>query len=259
MTRSLPPADPARPTLLVFTVGARAEGRRRRLLPERFGDRETAVYQACLDEALAAGRALGCRLAVSSPAPLALPADVAARPQAGRGFGERLAAAFDGAFDSIGTAPVVVVGTDVPGLSAAHVGQALELLAAAPDERRVVAGPSPDGGLYLLASARPLGELFPHVRWRRGSTLADLRRTLTAAGIELVLLEPLADLDRPADLAGWLAARARTGADLNALARRLCRLLAALVRPAEAPGFGPPLPVPVRAPRGRAPPRTPRA
>lgn len=250
---------PSRSTLLVFTLGARAEGRRRRLLPPRLRSREEALYDACLDEALAAGRGAGCRLEVSSPGVFDLPADVGRRPQTSGCFGERLAAAFDAAGPSP-EEPVVAVGTDTPGLRPEHVARALGLLGD-PAGRgacgdRVVVGPSPDGGLYLLAASRPLGELLRRVPWRRSRTLAALRRTLVRAGLEVELLPPLADLDRPADLEGWLARGDAAPSDpaLRRLAATLARLLAALRRPllpTPSPGLRP-APVPVRS--GRSPP-----
>lgn len=252
-------ATAERPTLLVFTLGAEAEARRRRLVPDPLRDRETALYRGCLDDALAAGRACGCRLEVSAPAPLDLPAGAAYRRQASGSFGERLAAAFDGAGPAAAS-PVVVVGTDTPGLAEHHVRRALALFAAAAPgearESRVVVGPSPDGGLYLLAAARPLGDLLRRVPWRRRRTLAALRRTLAAAGLRVHLLDPVADLDRRADLHRWLARRAAgASGPLRRLAALLSRLLAALRRAApRGPAVRPRLaPVPVRA--GRAPPR----
>ena len=249
------PADPGPATLLVFTLGAEAEGRRRRLLPARFRPSETALYRACLEEALAAGREAGCRLEVSSPRRIELPEDARATGQRGSGFGERFAHAFDSAFGHHGAAdrPLVAVGTDTPGLRAAHLRRAAALLAEDPE--RVVIGPSPDGGLYLLAAARPLGNLLRRVRWCRPSTLGDLRRTLTGAGLRVELLDPLADLDRRDDLERWLARGPRTlPAALLALLERLLAALRQLLLPA-ALGIPRRAPVPVR--RQRGPPRRP--
>lgn len=263
-----PDETPARPTLLVFTLGAVAEGRRRRLLPEAFRDRETALYRACLDEVLAAGRACGFRLEVSTPAGTPCvgaeaSGEIVRRDQASGDFGERLAAAFDAAGPAPGS-PVVVVGTDTPGLAADHLRRSAEALLDRPGDGdgqaagRAVIGPSPDGGLYLLAASRPLGEILRRVPWRRRGTLAALRRALERAGLRVHLLAPLADLDRPADLEGWLARRQSSspGSLLDRIAAGLDRLLAALRTPATAPGAGRLLPAPVPVRAGRAPPRT---
>jgi hypothetical protein len=209
------PTPERTPTLLVFTLGAGAESRRRSLLPPRLRGAERGLHRGALDAALAAGRDAGCRLEISSPAPLvpgrdldpALAAEAGHRPQLGRGFGPRLEQAVDGAL-AAGGGPVVVVGSDTPALASGHLRAALCRLAE--DPRRVVAGPSPDGGFYLLATARPLPGLAAGVRWRRRDALASLARLVAAAGRELVLIEPLADLDRPADLERWLASGSAT-------------------------------------------------
>src|SRR5262245_39651630 len=133
---------PFAPTLLVFTLGAARESERRSLLPRGLRDLEIGVRQGCLEAALAAGRACGCRLEVCSPSPLALPADVRHVAQEGSGFGSRLERAMLDAL-ARGAGPLLVVGTDVPGLTARQVSRALALLADDPD--RVVLGPSPDG------------------------------------------------------------------------------------------------------------------
>ncbi len=213
--------ETAVPTLLVFTLGAARESARRSLVPPALQGMEVGLRQACFDAALAAGRACGWRVKVCSPEPGRLPAGVEHLPQAAGDFGARLEGACAAARGRR-RGPLVVVGTDVPGLGDRHLREALALLAA--DPRRVVLGPSPDGGVYLLASAAPLPPLDA-VRWCRPTTLADLSRVLADAGREVVLLEPLADLDRPADLDGFLARRAP---------RR--RRAAAVPKPAPKPG-----------------------
>ena len=237
---------PGSPTLLVFTLGPGVESARRGLLPGPLRGVETEVWRDCLSAALEAGRAAGCELEVCSPAPLDLPEDARHVPQVGEGFGARLERAMLRPFSG----PLLVVGTDVPGLAARHLAQALSLLAEDPD--RVVLGPSPDGGLYLLAASRPIAGLASATRWCRRDTLRGLVRALRAAGRPVVLLEPLADLDRRADLEIWAAQR---NARWQGLIRLLRRLLSVLRRPAVPLLVGRPRPalVPVRA--GRAPPR----
>lgn len=222
------------PTLLVFTLGAQCESRRRQLLPARWGAVEERLHRACLGAALDAGRAAGCRLEVAAPRRLDLPGDVRQRTQTGRGFGARLRASVRAAF-AAGAGPVVLVGSDVPALSASHVERTLELLAG--DPRRVVVGPSPDGGFYLLASAEPLDDALAEVRWCCRLTLRSLRRALARRGRAVVVLEPLADLDRPSDLERWLAS---AGASRSALVTLLRRLLAALRRARWAAYTAPP-------------------
>jgi hypothetical protein len=234
------------PTLLVFTLGPGAESARRGLLPGKLRGVEAEVWRGCLSAALEAGRAAGCELEVCSPTLLDLPVDARHAPQVGDGFGARLEKAMTRSFSG----PVLVVGTDVPGLASRHLARALSLLAEDPD--RVVLGPSPDGGLYLLAVSRPIAGLAGATRWCRRDTLRGLVRALRSAGRPVVLLEPLADLDRRADLETWVA---RRDARWQGLIHLLRRLLSALCRPVVPLLAGGPQPalVPVRA--GRAPPR----
>lgn len=251
------------PTLLVFTLGASRDAERRRLLPARLRPLEVGVHEACLEAALDAGRACGCRLEVCSPTHLDLPEDVRYADQTGSGFGPRLERALGAAFER-GEGPVLVVGTDVPGLDARHLARALESLAADPD--RVVLGPSPDGGFYLLAASRPIdclgtggldtGGLGTAVRWCRRDTLRSLVRALRAAGRPVTLLDPLEDLDRPTDLDRWLAARAGRELRWRTLAGLLRQALAAVRRPL--PALAPRLrPAFAAATAGRSPPSAP--
>jgi len=135
----------------------------------------------------------GVDLVVVGPSPggetLSSPTGLAQR---GRGFAERLGNAFADA-RALGYREIVAVPGDLPGLSAAHLAAAFQALA----DRAIVLGPSPDGGVYLIGTAEPAEGLLSGVRWRTRHVLADL---LARAG-DARLLERLADLDRPADLA----------------------------------------------------------
>ena len=227
------PDNRGRPTLLVFTRGAAGDREQRRLLPQKFGGIETAFHRACLDAALAAGRAAGCRLAVATGADLDLAPDVLSIPQRGTSFGERFRHAVAQA-ERVADGPLVIVGTDVPDLQAGHLRDAVARLrgATAP----VVVGPATDGGFYLLASTTPIANLLGSVRWCRRDTLRSLLATLESAGRAIERLEPLADLDHRRALERWMAHRRRhlaNGLDgpLRALVIRLRRVLATLSLP----------------------------
>ena len=238
------------PTLLIFTLGAPTECARRRLLP---GGQvlETELWERCLAAALDAGHRSRCRLEVCSPAALDLPDGARGVPQPGGSFGERLEQSLLGSF-SRGAGPLVVVGTDVPGLAARHVARALAALDADPDG--VVLGPSPDGGFYLLACGRPIADLAGATRWRRHDTLRGLIRSLRAAGRAVVLLDPLLDLDHRSDLEQWLAGWPAGDESWRGLTRSLDTLLASQCRP-PAPGrVGRPRPAQLVRAAGRAPP-----
>jgi glycosyltransferase A (GT-A) superfamily protein (DUF2064 family) len=244
-----PSAGPGRATLLVFTLDAAGERARRRLLPAGLGAWETALYRDCLHTALAAGRAAGCSLAVCAPRHLPLSEDVTQFEQHGSGFGDRLGRAL-GRFRPSATRPLLVVGSDTPGLTGRHLAEALARLADRPGQ--LVVGPSPDGGFYLLAAARPVEELLGEVRWLRSDTLESLRAAARARGIEISLLAPLADLDGAADLDAWLA---RGAARLSTWLRWLAAQLRGHRRPLATRRLGRPRRYsPARVP-ARGPPR----
>ncbi len=240
-----------KPTLLIFTLGPEADSCRRPLVPGRLRPAEVALRRRCLEAALEAGGAAGCRVKVSSPQPLALPDGVEPLPQRGATFAERLRRAIRDA--RAGEGPLLIIGADVPGLRTDHLRAALDHLRR--DPGAVVVGPSPDGGFYLLASARPLDDELRAVHWCGPDALSSLLAALRARDHRAILLESLGDLDRPADLEGWLARRAAAGAAWRELRRLLRRLLEALRRPPAPVSIPKPLPafVPVRP--GRAPPR----
>lgn len=241
-----------KPSLLIFTHDPARDSVRRRLLPARFEGLERTLRRRSLEIALEAGRASGCRLEVSSPARLELDSRARWAEQVGASFGDRFRHALREAHRR-SEGPLLVVGSDTPGLTHEHIEDALERLGTAQD--RVVLGPSPDGGFYLLASNRPLDAELADVRWCRRDTMRSLTKTLRRQGIEVCLIAPLEDLDRPQDLSGWLA---RAGALQPAwleLRVALLSLLAALCRPLAAASLGAPSAALGLSAPGRAPPR----
>jgi rSAM/selenodomain-associated transferase 1 len=105
-------------------------------------------------------------------------------------------------------AAVVLVGSDCPGIDAAYLRAARTALR----HSRIVLGPAQDGGYVLLAMRCPLPNLFEQIPWGTGRVLSVTRQRLRQAGMEWVELAPLADIDRPADLAHWKCSQRATGA-----------------------------------------------
>lgn len=110
-------------------------------------------------------------------------------------LGQRMGQTFQEAFDA-GYERVVMVGTDIPGLSGSLLETALDSL----QHYDLVLGPALDGGYYLMGLRKPCGELFHGMPW---GTEAVLERTVLAAqrlGLSVKLVTPLQDIDRPEDL-----------------------------------------------------------
>jgi rSAM/selenodomain-associated transferase 1 len=89
--------------------------------------------------------------------------------------------------------PVVLIGSDIPGIVANDIRIALRLLRG----HHAVFGPAEDGGYWLIGlSARRPDRLFADVRWSTPHALADTRRNLPRHRIGL--LRPLCDIDEAA-------------------------------------------------------------
>ena len=98
--------------------------------------------------------------------------------------------------------PAVIIGTDIPGIRAAHIANAFDELAG----HDAVFGPAPDGGYWLIGLKRaPRMRLpFAPVRWSSEHALADTVRNLTGASIaHLGVLEDVDDAAALRRSGGW--------------------------------------------------------
>jgi len=98
-------------------------------------------------------------------------------------------------------APVIIVGSDIPGVRADDVARAFRSLAA----RLLVLGPAPDGGYWLIgwSGRRPLPRgALQDVRWSSDETLADTLRSF-GADESAILPDPLEDVDNGDAYARW--------------------------------------------------------
>ena len=115
-------------------------------------------------------------------------------------LGERMTAAFAAAF-AAGAGRVAIIGTDCPGLRAAHLTEAFAALATAD----VVIGPATDGGYYLLGMNKLQPDLFRNKTWSTDSVLAETLADAHRLGLRVALLPELRDVDTAADLVAWNA------------------------------------------------------
>ena len=105
-------------------------------------------------------------------------------------------------FHTLPPGPAIIIGTDVPHITASDIAQAFSALEGA----NAVIGPAVDGGYWLigLRNARKHPALFDGVRWSTSHSLQDTLATLR--GGPVAFLKTRRDVDTAADLAsypGW--------------------------------------------------------
>jgi len=103
--------------------------------------------------------------------------------------------------------PVVIVGADIPDITAAHIAAAFEALG----ENDLVFGPATDGGYWLIGAKRSphIINPFTSARW---STEHALNDTIAGCpdGAKIGFIETLSDVDDGCDLRAWrLSAHSR--------------------------------------------------
>jgi uncharacterized protein len=124
-------------------------------------------------------------------------AGVNCRVQPDGDLGERMHAAFS---LHCSTGPLLLIGTDCPPLTPAHLRMAADALMAG-DE--AVFHPAVDGGYVLVGLRHPQAALFRDIAWSTDAVMKQTRERARQAGLRLRELDSLWDLDTPADLARW--------------------------------------------------------
>ena len=100
-------------------------------------------------------------------------------------------------FSSLPPGPVIIVGSDIPGISARHVSRAFRLLG----RSHTVFGPSPDGGFWMVGLRRTGSvprRLFRGVRWSTEHALEDSLKGLKGKRVRFA--DELRDVDTVDDL-----------------------------------------------------------
>ena len=95
-----------------------------------------------------------------------------------------------------GHAPVILIGTDVPLLSPAHLHKAQYLLG----QSDLVFGPALDGGYYLIGMRKFTARVFKGISWGSERVLEDTLKICKENKLSFALLDSLMDIDRPHDL-----------------------------------------------------------
>lgn len=131
------------------------------------------------------------------------PSTLPRRPQGRGGLGHRMAAALA----SFPGRPAVLIGSDIPNVSADHIAAAFAALGT----HDYVFGPAADGGYWLVGArpGAPVAHLFDNVRWSTPHALADTLSNIPPHRT-YGLTATLQDVDDAESLAAW---RERTGVD----------------------------------------------
>lgn len=139
--------------------------------------------------------------------------------QSGGPFGRRMQDAFGHVFGQ-GARRAVIVGSDIPDLSAGLIVEALHRLERYP----AVIGPDRGGGYYLLGSKRLYPALFSsRLPWGTDRVYEETLRIMGRLGLAPAVLPSLADIDVEADLWRWLQSQPAAGHPLAGYARQLAR------------------------------------
>ncbi len=196
-------AKPAWRRKLVVMVKAPEAGRVKTRLAKGIGVASATRFYRTTTSALT--RRLGSDprwqtiLAVSPNVACSHPIWPAHLPRRGQGrgdLGQRMQRVVDNSGPTaLGPGPVVIVGSDIPGITPQLIANAFDKLGNAD----VVMGPAPDGGYWLIGFKRhPRStSIFSGVRWSHPQTKADTLNN--AAGLVVATLSELDDIDEPSD------------------------------------------------------------
>ncbi len=113
-------------------------------------------------------------------------------------LGKRLASGFEESFQS-GYNKVIAIGSDCPQITSQDLQEALKSL----DKYDCVLGPALDGGYYLIGLRVFHPVLFSNISWGGEFVLQQTITNIKQNGLSWTELRPLADIDRPEDLALW--------------------------------------------------------
>jgi rSAM/selenodomain-associated transferase 1 len=201
-------------TFIVFAKAPLAGQAKTRLVPALGAEGAAALAARLLahavQQAAAAAAALGAGLQlcvtpdIHDPlfAPLVQRYGLILTTQGSGDLGERMHRALTLALAQADRA--LLMGTDAPALDSALLLQANQAL----DQADAVFVPALDGGYALVGLRAPAPALFSSMVWSTAAVMQDTRVRARQAGLRLVELAPVPDIDVPQDLAhlpqGWL-------------------------------------------------------
>ena len=105
-------------------------------------------------------------------------------------------------FEANGKRPLLLIGTDCPALTPAHLAQAAQALRDGADAAFIT---TEDGGYFLVGLQRPQPELFAGIAWSTERVMAQTRSRLSQLNLRWQETARLWDVDRAEDVARWQA------------------------------------------------------
>ncbi len=131
--------------------------------------------------------------------------------QEGKDLGERMKTAFRQTANRYPREATLLVGSDVPDLSAVVLSAAFRQISPGPNgtppPNDLVIGPAEDGGYYLIGLSPDclqdedcLEALFDDMQWSHDKVFLQTLQRLSPLSVKLALTPMLKDIDRPEDL-----------------------------------------------------------
>ena len=200
-------ADRCARAVAVFAKVPQAGAVKTRLIPAIGAVAAADLQRRLIDTALVKAQALGevevCLWLAGDPTSYVPARGQTLALQEGADLGIRMAHAF--VVTLARAHACVLIGTDCPALTTAHLQQAFDEL----DRNDVVVIPAEDGGYVLIALKTPQPKLFEDIQWGGPTVMQATRARIEAAHLRAAYLAPLPDLDTPEDLAraraaGWI-------------------------------------------------------
>ena len=191
--------------LVVFAKAPQAGQVKTRLMPALGANGAAALARKLLDHALRQAVAADTDAVelCMSPAPqdpawqgMTFEPTVALTAQGDGDLGERMARAMARVIDQH-QCPVMLMGTDCPALTSAHLDEAARQLM----RHDAVLLPARDGGYVLIGLKAPCPGLFSDMPWSSPTVAAETLRRMSALGLRVWQGPMLQDIDEAADLA----------------------------------------------------------
>jgi uncharacterized protein len=193
------------PRLVIFAKAPQPGLVKTRLIPALGAEGAAALARRMLahtiQQALAANAGL-VELCMS-PTPddpawrgITLPDAVVRTAQGDGDLGQRMANAVHRVTTEL-RQPVLLFGTDCPGLTVTHIIEAAAQMA----QHDAVLVPVDDGGYVLIGLKAPCPELFTQMPWSTSGVADETLRRMAELGLRVWVGPQLHDIDEPADLA----------------------------------------------------------